>query len=54
MAGEPSPDPVIARRSRRIASLPVLRGHRNGLKRKEGGEREREIQRERKRFVRGG
>lgn len=45
MAGEPTPDPVIARRSRRIASLPVGRGHRNGLKR-EGGERERKTLRE--------
>lgn len=41
LAGEPTPDPVIARRSRRIASLPVGRGHRNGLKKREG-ERETE------------
>lgn len=30
--GEPTLDPVIAHRSWRIASLPVGRGHRNGLK----------------------
>ena len=40
MAGEPTPDPVIARRSQRIASLPVEGGHRNGLKR--GGSKERD------------
>lgn len=36
---EPTLDPVIAHRSWRIASLPVGRGHRNGLKRV--GERKR-------------
>lgn len=32
LAGAPTPDPAIARRSQRIASLPVGSGHRNGLK----------------------
>lgn len=37
LSGEPTPDLVIARRSRRIASPPVGRGHRNGPKKIEGG-----------------
>lgn len=41
---------MIARRSRRIASPPVGRGHRNGLKMEGGGG---EQQRERERDVRG-